>query len=157
MEIVSKPKILTLCLIKKDGMLLLGMKKRGFGVGRWNGFGGKVEEGETIVEAAIRETEEESGLMVKELEERGIVTFEFLDTGKLLEVHIFNVLKYSGEAIETEEMSPKWFDLTEIPFHCMWADDIYWMPLFLKDKKFKGKFVFENNDKLLDHKIEILQ
>jgi 8-oxo-dGTP pyrophosphatase MutT (NUDIX family) len=38
------------------------MKKRGFGNGKYNGFGGKVENGETIQQAAIRETIEESGL-----------------------------------------------------------------------------------------------
>lgn len=132
------------------------MKKRGFGEGRWNGFGGKVEEGETIVEAAIREMKEESGLMTEELEEKGVVTFEFLDTGKLLEVHIFNVLKYSGDMIETEEMNPKWFNQDEIPFKEMWADDIYWIPLFLKGKKFKGKFIFEDNDRLLSYNLETI-
>lgn len=45
-------KILTLCMVIRDSELLLGMKKRGFGVGRWNGFGGKVEMGEDIVDAA---------------------------------------------------------------------------------------------------------
>lgn len=151
-----KPKILTLCLTRKEGMVLLGMKKRGFGEGRWNGFGGKLEKGESIIDAAIREMREESGLKVEELEERGIINFQFLDTGKLLEVHVFDVLKYNGEPIETEEMSPKWFNLDEIPFENMWADDIYWMPLFFKGNKFNGKFVFENNNKLLSHKIEII-
>jgi 8-oxo-dGTP diphosphatase/2-hydroxy-dATP diphosphatase len=154
METLNKPKILTLCLTKENGMILLGMKKRGFGEGRWNGFGGKVEEGETIIEAAIRETKEESGLEVEELVEKGIVHFHFLDTGKILEVHIFDVLKYGGEITETEEMSPKWFKVDEIPFKEMWADDIYWMPLFLNGEKFKGKFVFENNDKLLNYNLE---
>ena len=41
------------------------MKKRGFGEGKWNGFGGKVEVGETIVEAAAREVKEECGYVVK--------------------------------------------------------------------------------------------
>jgi 8-oxo-dGTP diphosphatase/2-hydroxy-dATP diphosphatase len=90
------------------------------------------------------------------LEEIGVTTFYFLDTGKLLEVHIFNILNYSGTIIETEEMSPKWFNLDEIPFAQMWPDDIYWMPLFLKGNKFKGKFIFENNDKILSHEIEII-
>ncbi|MFA5431555.1 MAG: 8-oxo-dGTP diphosphatase [Candidatus Paceibacterota bacterium] len=153
METNLTPKILTLCLIKKEGMVLLGMKKRGFGEGRWNGFGGKVEEGETIINAAIREMREESGLRIEELEEKGLINFHFLDTGKLLEVHVFNVIKYSGDMIETEEMSPKWFNLDEIPFESMWADDIYWFPLFLKGNKFKGDFVFENNDKMLSHKV----
>ncbi len=156
MDTLSKPKILTLCLAKKDEMILLGMKKRGFGEGRWNGFGGKVEEGETIIEAAIREMEEESGLKAEELEEKGIILFHFLDTGKLLEVHIFDVLKYSGEITETEEMSPKWFNIREIPFEKMWADDIYWIPLFLNGDKFNGKFVFENNDKLLDYNLKTI-
>lgn len=38
-----------------DGKLLLGKKLRGFGEGFWNGFGGKVSKGESIVDAAIRE------------------------------------------------------------------------------------------------------
>ena len=40
------------------------MKKRGFGKGKWNGFGGKVEEGECIEDSAVRELEEECGLQV---------------------------------------------------------------------------------------------
>jgi 8-oxo-dGTP diphosphatase/2-hydroxy-dATP diphosphatase len=156
METFSKPKILTLCLVVKKDKILLGMKKRGWGEGKWNGFGGKVEEGETIIEAAIREMKEESGLEINDLEEKGTVIFQYLDTGKLLEVHIFNVLKYSGEIMESEEMLPQWFDIKEIPFDNMWADDIYWMPLFLKGNKFKGEFVFENNDKLSSYKIETI-
>jgi len=140
----------------KEDKILLGMKKRGWGKGKWNGFGGKVEEGETIIEAAIREMKEESGLEINDLEEKGTVIFQYLDTRKLLEVHIFNVLKYSGEIMESEEMLPQWFDIKEIPFDNMWADDIYWMPLFLKGNKFKGEFVFENNDKLSSYKIETI-
>lgn len=34
----------------------MGMKKRGFGTGLWNGFGGKVDITETIRSASIRET-----------------------------------------------------------------------------------------------------
>ena len=47
-------KVLTLVLIRESTRVLLGMKKRGFGQGRWNGFGGKVEKGETILQAAVR-------------------------------------------------------------------------------------------------------
>ena len=51
---MTKNKLLTLVLVCNETQVLLGMKKRGFGEGRWNGFGGKVESGETITEAAIR-------------------------------------------------------------------------------------------------------
>ena len=33
----------TLCLLVKDNEILLAMKKRGFGVGKWNGVGGKID------------------------------------------------------------------------------------------------------------------
>ena len=47
-------KVLTLAFIRDGGRLLLGMKKRGFGAGKWNGFGGKVDLGETILQGAVR-------------------------------------------------------------------------------------------------------
>lgn len=47
-------KLMTILFVLEPGRVLLGMKKRGFGAGRWNGFGGKVQEGETVEEGAIR-------------------------------------------------------------------------------------------------------
>ena len=61
-------KILTLLIIHKGDKVLLGMKKRGFGVGRWNGFGGKVDQGETVENAAKREIFEEAGITANNLE-----------------------------------------------------------------------------------------
>ena len=58
-------KVLTLVLLREESRVLLGLKKRGFGAGKWNGFGGKLEPGETVVEAAAREVKEECGLTVK--------------------------------------------------------------------------------------------
>jgi len=62
-------KILTLVLVvdkRPEGTwrMLLGMKKRGFGAGKWNGFGGKVEPGETVEDGAMRELHEEAGLLL---------------------------------------------------------------------------------------------
>lgn len=52
---MSTRKALTLTLVRSGaGEILLGLKKRGFGEGKWNGFGGKVEPGETIPQAAAR-------------------------------------------------------------------------------------------------------
>ncbi len=136
-------KILTLCLAYENNKVLLGMKKRGFGVGRWNGFGGKVEEGETIEESAIRECKEEAGIVVSEISERGIIDFEFENDPKILEVHIFQITKFEGSPLESEEMKPKWFPKDKIPFDKMWPDDIHWMPFFLAGKKFRGKFLFD--------------
>ena len=107
-----KRKLLTLSLILKDNKILLGMKKRGFGQGRWNGFGGKVIEGETIEEAAKRELKEEVGILAKKLERRGILRFTFDNSpNELLEVHVFLVSEFEGKPLESEEMKPQWFKI----------------------------------------------
>lgn len=136
-------KLLTLTIVKRDHQILLGLKKRGFGVGRWNGFGGKVEERETIYAAAIRELYEESGIVAEKLEKVGILEFNFESSPQTLEVHIFCVTEFNNDPEETEEMRPQWFDIAEIPYNSMWSDDIYWLPYFLEGKKFKGSFLFD--------------
>ncbi|HEY5036239.1 MAG TPA: NUDIX domain-containing protein, partial [Chthoniobacterales bacterium] len=45
-----------LCFIVRGDEVLLIRKKRGFGAGKINGPGGKVEPGETALGAALRET-----------------------------------------------------------------------------------------------------
>ncbi|MFA5098708.1 MAG: 8-oxo-dGTP diphosphatase [Candidatus Paceibacterota bacterium] len=147
-------KLLTLCIIHQHPKVLLGMKKRGFGAGRWNGFGGKVSEGESIEEAAKREIREEAGIEVGDFEKVGIIEFEFLGNLEILEVHIFRAKDFSGEPAESEEMKPQWFHVDEIPFGEMWSDDIYWLPLFLEGKKFRGKILFDNSDNVLEQNIE---
>ncbi len=58
-------RIVTLAFLFREDKILLSMKKRGFGSGKWNGYGGKLLEGEALLDGLIREIEEESGLSVK--------------------------------------------------------------------------------------------
>lgn len=143
-------KVLTLCLLHNNNRVLLGMKKRGFGAGRWNGFGGKVEAGETIEEGARREFREEAGIEVATLEKVGLMDFEFQGNPEILEVHIFRANEHQGVPTESEEMLPKWFFVDEIPFSEMWPDDPHWMPLFFAGKKFQGKILFGEGDAILE-------
>ncbi|MEK7504190.1 MAG: hypothetical protein AAB550_01680 [Patescibacteria group bacterium] len=87
----------TLCFLVKDNQILLAMKKRGFGVGKWNGVGGKVNE----------------------------------------------------------EMKPQWFDIDKIPYDKMWVDDIYWLPKALDGQKLRGRFVFDKDQKMIEHELII--
>ena len=145
-------KIQTLCIIYKHPHILLGMKKRGFGAGKWNGFGGHVEKGEEIPAAAKRELFEEAGVEVENFEKAGVLNFYFPD-GKNLEAHVFRANDFIGEPSESEEMRPQWFHIDEIPFHEMWSDDKHWMPLFLEGKKFNGKFIFDENTNISDFEL----
>ena len=69
----------TLCFLinKETNEILLGMKKRGFGKDKWNGFGGKIAKGETEEDGAKRELLEESGVHAIDMEKVGELTFFF--------------------------------------------------------------------------------
>jgi len=149
-------KLMNLGLIRDKDNILLGMKKRGFGEGRWNGFGGKVKPDETIEQSLIREMKEEAGVKVINPEKVAIVEFEFQDNPEILEVHYYKILNFEGEPKESEEMLPKWFNIHELPFDKMWPDDKYWFPIFLKNKKFKGKFFFKDKNTIINHSLEIV-
>lgn len=117
---------LTLAIVCRDFEILLGMKKKGFGEGKWNGFGGKVEAGERVEEATKRELLEEAFIEAKKIQKMGVIEFKFRDNlGEKLRVHIFKVDEFSGKEKESEEMIPKWFNIREIPYIKMWPDDIY--------------------------------
>lgn len=146
-------KLLTLCIIREGGSVLLGMKKRGFGAGRWNGFGGKVHDGETVEDAVRREVHEETGVTVQNVERRGIIEFRFQGQEDVLEVHIFHGSSLNGTPVETEEMRPAWFLTDTIPFDAMWPDDRYWFPLFLAGKRFRGRFLFGDRDVILQQQL----
>jgi 8-oxo-dGTP pyrophosphatase MutT (NUDIX family) len=146
-------KLLTLCFVHDGDKLLLGLKKRGFATGRWNGFGGKVSPGESIEAAAQRELQEETTIIAKELQRQGILHFTFTGDPLLWEIHVFRVRDFEGEPIETEEMKPQWFSIETIPYSEMWADDIHWLPLFLAGKQFKGTFHFEDNDTMVSYEV----
>lgn len=150
-------KVLTLCLIQRPGEVLLGMKKRGFGVGRWNGFGGKVEPGESIEDAVRREVWEEAGIEVIDVVEVGTLDFIFESKpDDVLEVHVYRSEEFLGRPVETEEMRPQWFADCDIPFAEMWPDDIHWFPHFLAGKRFTGMFYFGDGDRILEQKLVLL-
>jgi 8-oxo-dGTP diphosphatase / 2-hydroxy-dATP diphosphatase len=137
-------KVLTLCIPTKNEQVLLGMKKRGFGVGRWNGFGGKIEDCDKSIEAAAkREIYEEVGIADGTLENIGCIQFSFQSEENNLEVHIFKLTNFETAPVETEEMLPQWFYIDTIPFDQMWPDDRFWFPYLLENKKFMGTFLLD--------------
>lgn len=141
----------TLCFLLKNNQILLGMKKRGFGTGLWNGCGGKVheEEGETVEQAAIRETKEEFCVDIKDIRVMGELEFTFEDKPEWGQnVYVFTCIKWTGEIQESEEMRPEWFDIKQIPYDKMWPDDPFWLPKIIDGEKVKMSFVFGTDGKI---------
>jgi mutator protein MutT len=147
-------KICTLVFLIEGDNILLAMKKRGFGKGRWNGVGGKIDQGETVPQAMIRETEEEIEVTPLEYESVGYLEFKFPDGLTDMVANVFICSGWDGEPVETEEMAPRWFKISDIPYAEMWEDDRYWLPQVLDGKFVRGEFIFDSDEKMLTHKVE---
>ena len=141
----------TLLFIVREEKILLIHKKRGFGAGKINGPGGKVDPGETPLESALRETFEELGIKPLGTEASGELHFQFRD-GFSLHCTVFLAHDFEGEPQETDEALPFWISLDAIPYDKMWADDRHWLPLLIRGAHFTGYFEFEG-EQLLSREI----
>ena len=133
--------------------ILLGLKKVGFGVGKYNGFGGKVQDRETVARATARELEEETGLRVieKDLWQVAHLTFTFPakpDWDQI--VHVFLTTAWEGIPTESREMLPMWFGVDELPFGRMWQDDPHWLPRVLAGERLRARFTFKADNETVD-------
>jgi len=130
-------------------------RSSGVGEGKINGFGGKVEPGESCSAAAAREfTEETGGCTAVGLERRGVLTFHGVNGATIpWEVHTYYASGVEGIPATTDEMSPLWFDVHDIPYGEMWPDDPFWYPIFLRGES----FVFEgwfDDETMLRHTVD---
>jgi len=138
----------TLCFIRRENEVLLILKKRGLGAGKINAPGGRLELGETPLQAAIRETQEEVGVTPHHPEAHGELHFDFVD-GYRLHCVVFVAWGCDGEPVETPEADPMWFPVDAIPYDAMWEDDAHWLPGILEGRVFTGYFRFDG-EKMLD-------
>ena len=151
----------TLCFVlrEKDGrrQVLLGLKKRGFGAGKLNGFGGKLFAGESPREAMSRELSEECGLIVapESFEARGLLVFRFpFAPHHDHRVRVYVATAFEGAPVETEEMIPEWQPAENPPFNRMWQDDSLWLPSVLAGHSTVGRFFFsEDNESVARYRL----
>lgn len=153
---MSQNKVCTLLFLRRNDEILLAMKKRGFGAGHWNGVGGKIDAGETIEQALVRESQEE--ISVTPIKWEKIAEHDFyMDTDTSpwhMYVHAYTASEWQGEPVESEEMAPKWFKVKDIPFDSMWQDDPYWLPQALSGKKVYGEYTYASDNTMLTHDVK---
>jgi 8-oxo-dGTP diphosphatase len=132
----------TLMFVVNDGRILLIEKKRGLGAGKINGPGGKIDPGETPLQAVMRETREELHITPIAPLKLGELWFSMSDHPDIL-CHVYRADDYQGETTETDEATPVWTRIDAIPYQRMWEDDQHWLPLLLAGRTFRGRFVFQ--------------
>ena len=145
----------TLLFVVRDGQLLLIHKKRGLGAGKINGPGGRLEPGETPLQAAVREVEEEVCVTPVDPVGYGLLQFQFVD-GLSIEGYVFRAPDCRGEPRETDEATPLWVPRDRIPYDRMWADDRRWLPELLAGRRFHGRFLFDG-DAMLGHAVRCVE
>lgn len=132
----------TLAFLVRRNTVWLAMKKTGFGKGKYNGFGGKLLEGETIEDSLLRELKEEANVCAISYEKMGEISYTFPGKPDLNHhVHIYIVNQWYGIPQESKEMSPELFEFNNIPYEKMWSNDQYWLPHVLKGRKIEADIV----------------
>ncbi|MBN2093981.1 MAG: NUDIX domain-containing protein [Candidatus Zambryskibacteria bacterium] len=161
MDLRKKKVVATLVFPIKRDEVLLARKTRKIGVGLWNGWGGMVEDGETIRQTAVREFADESGLSssASDLQYCGKVTFhnKKADGRKFdVEVHMFLLRKWNGQLKPNPEMKePTFWSIQNLPFDEMMPSDKDWLPFVLRGERIEGEVWHGENQKFLLKPIEI--
>lgn len=100
------------CYLLNDKKILVTKYKKGNRIGFYDTPGGKIEEGETSAQAAIRETKEETGLDVKNLKYKGNMIVEY--PNRIFDFDIFVGSDYEGQLQEFEENTVEWIEIPEL-------------------------------------------
>lgn len=143
----NSPTTLQTCLVlvRCDGRVLLGEKLRGFGQGRVVAPGGKIDPGESPVDAAARELREETSLhvMPEHLHYAGLVTFTFdADPRGKMCAHIFTTSEVSAAPQHSDEIAVSWTPEDAIPYNRMWPDAAHWLPRVLAGEVINIEFSY---------------
>lgn len=153
------PVAVVLCLpVREDdrgAFVLLGLKKTGFGRGRIVGPGGKIDPGESPEQAAARELEEETTLVVSpgDLEDAATIRFRFpASPASDMDCTVFIARGAAGEAAETDELAPRWYPVLGLPIESMWDDSARWLPEILAGGRLDATVVLaEDNQSVADY------
>ena len=151
----------TLCYIEKDGkyLMLHRVKKvNDLNQDKWIGIGGKFEDGETPEECVLRETREETGLLLQNLEYRGILTF-VSDKWPTEYIHLFYSNDFSGDLIDCDEGELEWVDIKKVYSLPLWQGDKIFLklieekvPFFSLKLEYQGENLVNavlNNEKIV--------
>ena len=126
--------------------VLLGLKQRGFGTGRIVGIGGHVEPGESDVQAAVRETFEETGFHVipTQLYGAGRVIFRFPARPDWdMSVALYRATEWTGELTASDELDPQWHPVADLPTGQMWDDSRIWLPHVLRGERIAADITYD--------------
>ena len=143
-----------LCFVR-DGagrflFMARGKKPGDVHAGKYNAPGGKIEPGESPVEALRREVEEETGLRVTGYRRLGFLAFPGFHhdpAGLPIDesMHVFLVTAWEGALkAECDEGELEWVPAEEILNLPLWEGDRLFIPYVIGERRFEGKLTYEH-------------
>ena len=142
----------TLCYIRRGGSyLMLHRVKKEHDRNRdmWIGVGGALEINESPYEGMRREIGEETGLEIRNLKYRGIVTFA-VDDGEGEYMHLFTASSDAGEPKECDEGVLEWVDIRDVPKLPIWEGDRLFLRLLEENVPFFEMKLLYHSGKLIE-------
>ena len=146
----------SLAYIIKDNKILLAKKKVGFAIGKFCSVGGKAEKGESSKQTLIREMREEIDVIPSKVNLVANIIFN-KENKQITNMDVYIVSDFLGQPKETEEVSPHWFSLDNIPYSHMFPEDAIWLPYVLRGEKIKATFEYKGNFELISYTLEELK
>ena len=147
----------TLCYIEKDDSYLMIhriKKENDMNRDKWVGVGGKLEEGESPFDCARREIKEETGVSVKDLNYRGVITF-VSDLYGTEYMHLFTATDFDGEIdYNCNEGKLEWVKKDVVPTLPIWEGDKIFFELINNDSPFFSLKLCYVGDNLVSHTLE---
>lgn len=152
-------RLTTLCYVENNGRWLMMhrvKKDADENAGKWIGPGGHLLENETPEECVRREVREETGLELRDLKLRGIITFILPDWGNEL-TFLYTARTDRTELPECEEGILRWVPMDEVMGLPLWEGDRVFLPLLRSEGDcFSLKLNYAPGGELLDYHLETL-
>jgi len=146
----------TNCVLRKgDEVLLLQKPRRGW----WVAPGGKMEPGESVKEACVREFREETGIYVKNPKIKGIFTFIMKENDIVQSewmMFTFVADEYDGQHMEvSEEGLLEWMGISELKDLPMADGDYHILDYMIHGNGLiYGTFTYTPDFKLLSYRLD---